>query len=189
MSQSPLARSTRRSLPAFAHAPSRLSKSTSTKSFRDSPDPLDEEDGSDSDSPAPNSSVRSAQGTPTGRFSKTASTSSSTQTQTQTPTQRHTPSRTYSSPHTPKIVYSPYAANSPHAGPSRSASIPFDMAANAKDARRRSIGRREDTPEVIGREASGSPAPVITAVKKGRKGIIRKKPLYKRSDPCSSASH
>lgn len=86
-------------------------------------------------------------------------------------------------------MHSPYAANSPHAGPSRSASIPFDMAANAKDARRRSIGRREETPEVIGRdgEASDSPAPV--PVKKGRKGIIRKKPLYKRSASCSSPPH
>ena len=198
MSQSPLARSTRRSLPAFAHPPSRLSKSTSSKNFRDSPEPIDEDEDSESevDSPAPalsksRVSVKSSQSTPTGlsRFSKTKSTSSSTSMQTQaqtqtpvqTPTQRHTPSRTYSSPHTPKIVYSPYATNSPHAGPSRSASIPFDMAASVKDARRKSIGRREETPGVMAREASGSPAPVM--VKKGRKGIIRKKPLHKRSVP------
>jgi hypothetical protein len=53
------------------------------------------------------------------------------------------------------------------------------MAANAKDARRRSIGRKEMTPEVVDRD--GSPALVAPVIKKGRKGIIRKKPLYKRS--------
>jgi len=182
MSQSPLARSTRRSLPAFAHPPSRLSKSTSTNNFRDSPEPLNDNDtdDSDEDSPPPTGSssgpIRSAQNTPTGgRYARTTS----TQTSTQTTTPRHTPSRTYSTPqHTPKIVYSPYATNSPHAGPSRSASIPFDMAASAKDARRKSIGRKELTPEV-GAGSEASPAPPVVK-KNGRKGIIRRKPLYKR---------
>jgi hypothetical protein len=137
MSQSPLARSTRKSLPAFAHPPSRLSKSTSIQNLSPSPSPP-------VPTPTPNS-------TPTNKPSyKNAST---------TPT-------------TPKILYSPYATSSPHAGPSRSASIPFDMAASARDARRKSLGpvNREDTPEVD----------EIVMVTKKRKGIMRKKPILTR---------
>jgi hypothetical protein len=138
MSQSPLARSTRKSLPAFAHPPSRLSKSTSIQNLSQSPSPV----------PTPNSTPNS---TPTNKPSyKNAST---------TPT-------------TPKILYSPYATSSPHAGPSRSASIPFDMAASARDARRKSLGpvHREETPEVD---------EIVTVTKK-RKGIMRKKPILTR---------
>lgn len=161
MSQSPLARSTRRSLPAFAHPPSRLSKSTSSHTLREDADE-DLPDGSPSPVPATSTPTN------TSRY-KNASSSTST-----------TPR--YGTPSTPKIVYSPYATASPHAGPSRSASIPFDMAASAQDVRRRSMSRKESTPDVgAGGDEEGSPAPTPLPVKKtSRKAIIRKKPLLSR---------
>jgi len=149
MSQSPLARSTRKSLPAFAHPPSRLSKSTSIHNFHDSPSP----------SPSPPVPV-------------------STPTSTPTPTAKTSYKNASTTPSTPKILYSPYATSSPHAGPSRSASIPFDMAASARDARRKSIGPqpgREISPDNEGDNEVIS----IPAMKK-RKGIMRKKHLFTR---------
>lgn len=141
MSQSPLARSTRKSLPAFAHPPSRLSKSTSIQNLSPSPSPSP---------PVPSSAPI------------------------QTPTNKPSYKNASTTPTTPKILYSPYATSSPHAGPSRSASIPFDMAASARDARRKSLGpvQREDTPDVEDKE--------VVMVTKKRKGIMRKKPLLTR---------
>lgn len=173
MSQSPLARSTRRSLPAFAHPPSRLSKSTSSHTLRED---ADESSGPNSPSPSPSpaAGTPAMSSTPTGT-PKYKHASSST-------TPRHGTPKTTT---TPKIVYSPYATASPHAGPSRSASIPFDMAASAKDVRRRSMSRKESTPDVGTRlEDAGSPAPTPASVpvsrKNGRKAIVRKKALSAR---------
>lgn len=164
MSQSPLARSTRKSLPAFAHPPSRLSKSTSIQNFHDSPSP----------SPSYSSSVLNSTSTPTP-----APTPNST------PTAKSSFKNVSTTPTTPKILYSPYATSSPHAGPSRSASIPFDMAASARDVRRKSLGpiQREDTPEVDQDEITvptTTTATITTTTTKKRKGIMRKKPLLTR---------
>ncbi|WVQ95248.1 hypothetical protein IAU59_002343 [Kwoniella sp. CBS 9459] len=150
MSQSPLARQTRKSLPAFAHPPSRLSKSTSSHQL-----------AQEVDSPSP-SPVHS---TPSSSATKLLNLS----TPTPTPS-RDTPTRYRnvgsSTPHTPKILYSPYATSTPPQGLSRSSSIPFDMAASAKAAKRYEEERRLSTPVVD------------TGVKKKR--FVRKKPIWQR---------
>ncbi|WVF67676.1 hypothetical protein IAT40_002435 [Kwoniella sp. CBS 6097] len=150
MSQSPLARQTRKSLPAFAHPPSRLSKSTSSHQL-----------SQEVDSPSPSP----AQSTPTSSSTKHLN----VHTPTPTPS-RETPTRYRnvgsSTPQTPKILYSPYATSTPPQGLSRSSSIPFDMAASAKAARRYEEDRRLSTPVVD------------TGVKKKR--FVRKKPLWQR---------
>jgi hypothetical protein len=168
MSQSPLARSTRKSLPAFAHPPSRLSKSTSIQNLRSNSEV-------DSPSPSPNPERHT---TPTNAKGRYKDVSSST-----TPVSTPTLTRTQSG--TPKIMYSPYATSSPHAGPSRSASIPFDMAASARDARRKSIGLvrdrdREETPNLGGVGDEGEEMSVKDSSNKRRKAIMRKKPLFTR---------
>lgn len=172
MSQSPLARSTRKSLPAFAHPPSRLSKSTSVQNFRNNNDSETESPSSTPERGATSNQTPISTPTPTptnasGRY-KDASSGTGT--------------GAGSRPSTPKIMYSPYATSSPHAGPSRSASIPFDMAASARDARRKSIGPvrdREDTPDVAD-QGVGEEVSVNTSSSKRRKAIMRKKPFFTR---------
>ncbi|ODN73146.1 hypothetical protein L202_07712 [Cryptococcus amylolentus CBS 6039] len=141
MSQSPLARSTRKSLPAFAHAPSKLGKS-SIKA-EDPPSPASPRPWSDRDStPSKGTPSKSSQSTP--RYRNAGSSTSS--------------------PHTPKIHYSPHALATPPQSMSKSASIPFDMAASAKAARRAEEEMRRTPMEQSGK----------------KKRFVRRKPLHER---------
>ncbi|KAK8854500.1 hypothetical protein IAR55_003239 [Kwoniella newhampshirensis] len=144
MSQSPLARSSRRPLHAFAHPPSRLSKSSSINDFND-------QDRIASPSPSTPGGSQSQPGkfsTPASRYRNVGSA---------TPNNVSTPSA--------KIHYSPYATSTPPQGLSRSSSIPFDMAASAKAARRA--------------EEEGKMTPLTdTGMKKKR--FVRRKPLWQR---------
>jgi len=113
MSQSPLARSTRRSLPAFAHTPSRLSKATSSRDIKQ----LDQDKSQPSPSLDQNGHI-----TPSKlEFSLR---------------QRHDYDSSSEHITTPKIHYSPFATSTPPGQLSRSSSIPFDMAASAKASRK-----------------------------------------------------
>ncbi|EIW68316.1 hypothetical protein TREMEDRAFT_71965 [Tremella mesenterica DSM 1558] len=134
MSQSPLARSTRRSLPAFAHTPSRLSKSTNVATVTPPHDSLLTPIKTEPSSLTPDHRYRGASSTPS----------------------------------TPKILYSPYATSSPHAGPSKSASIPFDMAASTKAARQTDSGTQ------VGVQY-GMATPGMK-----KKRFIRRKPIFQR---------
>ncbi|WWC71250.1 uncharacterized protein I206_105203 [Kwoniella pini CBS 10737] len=142
MSQSPLAR-TRRSLPAFSHAPSKLSKSHSSRELAEIESPLS---------------------TPSNKASTTS------QSHIQTPNGIDTPTRyrnaNTSTPLTPKIHYSPYALSTPPQGMSKSSSIPFDMAASAKAARRAEEDRRSSTP--------------IPDIQLKKKRFVRQKPIWQR---------
>ncbi|WVR09307.1 hypothetical protein IAU60_006372 [Kwoniella sp. DSM 27419] len=149
MSQSPLARSTRRSLPTFSHAPSRLSKSTSSHQL------IAEE--SPASSPSQSTPTHSVLGGDRSRLSTSPTK--------ETPV-RHRNATSSTTPHTPKVLYSPYATSTPPQGLSRSSSIPFDMAASAKAARRAEEERRNSTPVPD------------TAGKKKR--FVRRKPLLER---------
>nr|XP_019045051.1 hypothetical protein I302_06967 [Kwoniella bestiolae CBS 10118]OCF23981.1 hypothetical protein I302_06967 [Kwoniella bestiolae CBS 10118] len=142
MSQSPLARTTRRSLPAFSHAPSKLSKSHSSRELAEINEP-----------PA-SSSKQSSQST---------STSTSTQ---ETPTRHRPVNGNVATPNTPKLVFSPNALSTPPPSLSRSSSIPFDMAASAKAAKRAEEDRRLSTPSID----QG----------KMKKRFVRKKPILQR---------
>lgn len=160
MSQSPLARNTRRSLPAFSHTPSRLSHSTSRSDL---------------------ASLR--EDTPTNAGSSSGTSSSKSQTHshsTSTPTNaakndsvRYRSTGTATPPHTPKIVYSPYALSTPPSALSKSTSIPFDMAANAKAGLKanESGARRQSM------ATEGEPAPMEG---KGKKRFVRKKPFWQK---------
>ncbi|OXG16777.1 hypothetical protein J010_04737 [Cryptococcus neoformans] len=141
MSQSPLARSTRRSLPAFAQPPSKLSRSNVASEDPNSPSP----------SPLSFGSTR----TPLKKFA-TPSRESTTR-------YRNVGSSTNTPAATPIIHYSPYALSTPPQSLSKSASIPFDMAASAKAAR-----RAEEDVKLRGTESNS------------KKKLIRKKPLYQR---------
>ncbi|OCF35795.1 hypothetical protein I316_02288 [Kwoniella heveanensis BCC8398] len=159
MSQSPLARQTRKSLPAFAHPPSRLSKSTSSHQ-------LSQEVSSPSPSPT--------QSTPTSSASNYLNVSTPTPTPSRdTPTRHRNVGSSTST--TPKILYSPYATSTPPQGLSRSSSIPFDMAASAKAARRYEEERRLSTPVVD------------TGAKKKR--FVRKKPIWQRTASLPSTMY
>lgn len=114
MSQSPLARSTRRSLPAFAQPPSKLSRSNVASEDPNSPSP----------SPLSSGSTR----TPLKKFATPSRESTSRY--------RNVGSSTNTPAATPIIHYSPYALSTPPQSLSKSASIPFDRAASAKAARR-----------------------------------------------------
>ncbi|RSH85699.1 hypothetical protein EHS25_003840 [Saitozyma podzolica] len=145
MSQSPLARSTRRSLPAFAHPPSRLSKSHTT----DSLSPSSASSTPSKSTLTPSKSSRASFKTDNTPASSLRYRDASTSTLPRTPdvsSQVGTPTgnglgngdgrdRRDRTPHTP-IHYSPFATSTPDAGLSKSASIPFDMAGSAKAARR-----------------------------------------------------
>ncbi|KAI9634346.1 uncharacterized protein MKK02DRAFT_16844 [Dioszegia hungarica] len=135
MSQSPLQRSTRRSLPAFAHTPSRLSKPASSSDL------------------APR-----------------ASTSNSTSYATPPPARlqyneeanlRRTP-----------IYYSPQALSTPPAGLSKSASIPFDMAASAKAAR---TAAASSSTRDMGVDGDGGAGP-----SEKKKRFVRQKSIFQR---------
>ncbi|KAL0247445.1 hypothetical protein I308_104484 [Cryptococcus tetragattii IND107] len=138
MSQSPLARSTRRSLSAFAQQPSKLSKSNVASE--------------DPDSPSPSGSTR----TPLKKFATPSRESISRY--------RNVGSSTSTPVTTPIIHYSPYALSAPPQSLSKSASIPFDMAASAKAAR-----RAEQEVKLRGAESSTK-----------KKKFIRKKSLYQQ---------
>ncbi|KAE8542015.1 hypothetical protein D1P53_002192 [Cryptococcus gattii VGV] len=138
MSQSPLARSTRRSLSAFAQQPSKLSRSNVASE--------------DPDSPSPSGSTR----TPLKKFATPSRESISRY--------RNVGSSTSTPVTTPIIHYSPYALSTPPQSLSKSASIPFDMAASAKAAR-----RAEQEVKLRGAESSTK-----------KKKFIRKKSLYQQ---------
>ncbi|WVQ79567.1 hypothetical protein IAT38_001666 [Cryptococcus sp. DSM 104549] len=156
MSQSPLARSSRRSLHAFAHPPSKLSKSSSLPA-------TDDASPSSSPSPsapnAPNAPITSG----TAKFSPHTPTTTSSN-----PRYRNAGSST-STPVTPRIHYSPYAMATPPQSLSKSASIPFDMAASAKAARKAEEEARMKSPTPEGEGA----------VK--RKRFIRRKSFWQRT--------
>ena len=138
MSQSPLARSTRRPLPRFGPTASRLSKSTSSQDLADN-------HRSSSSSP-----IHDGHTTPSKLFASGLVTPR---------------------PQTPKITYSPYATSSPHAGLSKSTSIPFDMAASAKAARKMEQGKGKG---VVNAECGDTDPPLP------KKRFIRRKPLWER---------
>ncbi|WWC93236.1 hypothetical protein V866_000069 [Kwoniella sp. B9012] len=143
MSQSPLARTARRSLPAFSHAPSRLSKSHSSRDLAEI-----------NESPAP---------IPASSSSSKLSTPSQTQ---DTPIRHRTPNNNVSSPMTPKLLYANHALSTPPQSLSKSSSIPFDMAASARAAKRAEEDRRLSTPSLD----QG----------KMKKRFVRKKPILQR---------
>jgi hypothetical protein len=105
MSQSPLARSTRRTLPAFSHTPSRLAHATSRSDLA--------------------SLAAESPGTPSKSIVPAITTPKADSV-------RYRSAGTGTSPHTPKITYSPYALSTPPSALSKSTSLPFDMAANAQ---------------------------------------------------------
>ncbi|WWD19365.1 hypothetical protein CI109_103824 [Kwoniella shandongensis] len=150
MSQSPLARSSRRSLHAFAHPPSKLSKSSSLRDFAQE----DDNDSSNNSSPTKFS-------TPTRQSNDANSNGNST------PRYRNVGSSA-NTPITPKIHYSPYATSTPPQGLSRSSSIPFDMAASAKAARRAEEEGR-NTPVTLGMDIGSK-----------KKRFVRRKPIWQR---------
>ncbi|OCF57787.1 hypothetical protein L486_05252 [Kwoniella mangroviensis CBS 10435] len=151
MSQSPLARTARRSLPAFSHAPSRLSKSHSSRDLAEI---------NESPAPAP---------IPTSSSSSRLSTLSQTQ---DTPVRHRTPNNNnnnnnnVSSPMTPKLLYATHALSTPPQSLSKSSSIPFDMAASARAAKRAEEDRRLSTPSIDHARS--------------RKRFVRKKPIFQR---------
>lgn len=138
MSQSPLARSTRRSLSAFTQQPSKLSKSNVASE--------------DPDSPSPSGSTR----TSLKKFATPSRESISRY--------RNVGSSTSTPVTTPIIHYSPYALSTPPQSLSKSASIPFDMAASAKAAR-----RAEQEVKLRGAESSAK-----------KKKFIRRKSLHQQ---------
>ncbi|KAK1921037.1 hypothetical protein DB88DRAFT_501993 [Papiliotrema laurentii] len=141
MSQSPLARTTRRNLPAFSRTPSRLSHSTSRSDLGSTS--TSPEKPSPPTTPTPSTSLSTSVEHVTPRRSESRSRYKSTGTSTGV-----TPVRTGASPHTPVIHYSPYATSTPPGALSKSTSIPFDMAASAKAARKaeEEARRRDSTP-------------------------------------------
>jgi hypothetical protein len=168
MSQSPLQRSTRRSLTAFAHPPSRLSKATSSTelssiSRRQSRFAAtgEEEDEDPATSPTVSRTTDSRGASrPRASNSSYATPPPAKLRYDEEPAQRHTP-----------IYYSPQATSTPPAGLSRSASIPFDMAASAKAGRTaKPAGGSRDMS--AGDDASG------TSTKKSR--YVRKKSIFQR---------
>lgn len=136
MSQSPLQRSTRRSLPAFAHPPSRLSKATSSHDLSpstsrrqsrliDTEEVTDEDVDEEPERPVATTSRPTSIARPRPSNPSFATPPPAPRLKyDEEPHQRRTP-----------IYYSPQAASTPPAGLSKSASIPFDMAASAKAAR------------------------------------------------------
>ncbi|WRT68723.1 uncharacterized protein IL334_005703 [Kwoniella shivajii] len=150
MSQSPLARTARRSLPAFAHPPSKLSKAHSSRDLAEDDSPI----STPSHTPAASSS-RQSLATPSR----------------ETPTKYRNANT--STPLTPKIHYSPYALSTPPQGMSRSSSIPFDMAASAKAARRAEDNSRSSTP--------------VPDTQSKKKRFVRKKALWQRISSIPSS--
>ncbi|WWC90378.1 uncharacterized protein L201_005311 [Kwoniella dendrophila CBS 6074] len=148
MSQSPLARTTRKSLPAFSHAPSKLSKSHSSRELAEIDSPISTPSSSSTNSKPLLSTP--LQETPV-KYRNVAITS--------------TPN--HGTPITPKLHYSPYALSTPPQGISKSSSIPFDMVASAKAAKRAEEDRRSSTP-----------IPSSSIIQKKR--YIRKKPIWQR---------
>jgi hypothetical protein len=177
MSQSPLQRSSRRSLTAFAHPPSRLSKATSSNDLASSSrrqskivedDPSDEEgEGDEAEPPA---EVRSAPKPRTSIARPRPSTSSGAYA-----TPPPAPRLRYEEDPTPRrtpIYYSPQATSTPPAGLSKSASIPFDMAASAKAAR---VAKVSPVTRDVG---SGGGVGGGRSTKKAR--YVRKKSIFQR---------
>lgn len=176
MSQSPLQRSSRRSLTAFAHPPSRLSKATSSNELSSSSrrqskiaedqDELSGEDDQDEipaeirSSPKPRTSIaRPRQSTSSGAYA----------------TPPPAPRLRYEEDPTPRrtpIYYSPQATSTPPAGLSKSASIPFDMAASAKAARAAKVSPVTRDAGVGGDIGGGQSA------RKAR--FVRKKSVFQR---------
>lgn len=183
MSGSP-SRLTRRSLPAsaFSHTPSKLSKSHSSLA-------LASEDTQEGDNETLPDHVGSAPGAGraaagSGRLTKLNGraptsaprhTSASAQTSSSDDADPavHTPLRhralALGTPSTPKLTYSPNATDVPPPSLSKSASIPFDMAASARAAR------------VAQQERSESSSSLNTVGTGKKKRFIRKKPLLERS--------
>ena len=135
MSQSPLARSSRRPLPRFAPTPSQLFKTTSSQEV---------DHASSSTSPLQNGYI-----TPSKSSRDTTGTSS-----------------------TPKLHYSPYANSSPHGGLSKSTSIPFDMAASARAARK--------TEQDKARGSSNGDGEYVEIPVTKKKRFVRRRSLWER---------
>lgn len=155
MSQSSLERATRRSLPSFSHTPSKLSHTPSKLANSTSRNDL-----SSLTVTPPSSSRRSSNATPTDNSLSTPDKS--------TPTRyRSAGTTTGQSPHTPRIHYSPHATSTPREALSRSSSIPFDMAASAKAARK----AQEET-----RMRGSDPVPIASKAKR----LVRRKSLWQR---------
>ncbi|ORX38230.1 hypothetical protein BD324DRAFT_344191 [Kockovaella imperatae] len=171
MKRSPSLRKSRRGLAPFAPTPSRLSHSTSAHELRNRHN-LDDDEEADEDEVEklkPQDEPRTDQGIQTGSF-KFSQGSSAQQT---TPGRFSTPIRNRSigtgglpaSPRTPEIHYSPFATSTPPSGLSKSTSVPFDMAANDKAARRLDVELRQK------KEITPTPR---------KKRFVRRKPLLER---------
>ena len=160
MSQAPLARPTRRNPSAFTHTPSKLSHSTSRQDLKDRHEHHQDQDGDPTPSPTPSAQFNQifthTHLTPSKPESSVRHRNRGTNTTSPGP---HTPS-------TPKIHYSPYATSTPPGALSKSTSIPFDMVASAKAAR-----RAEEEIKLRGREATPGTK---------RKRFVRRKPLWQR---------
>lgn len=158
MSQSPLARTTRRgTLPTFAHTPSKLSKSTTTENLLEtSPSPT-KANGAVYSKDSYKTPVR-----PNNRRASLDKTPAYASTSTQ-----HTP-------HTP-IHYSPYATSTPPAALSKSSSVPFDMAGSARAARHADEERRR----TMSTPGPSSDSPSVNASSK-KKRFVRRKSLAEK---------
>lgn len=159
MSQSPLARQSRKSLSAFSRAPSQLSKGTTRGDLLDSPSPST---GSSSSSPPSEKKTQTEDAALQNAFA----------TPTRKPRFRHSTigvgSSTPRTPLTPtRIIYSPYAT--PPAPLSKSSSIPFDMATNLRAAAKAEENKRMRS------SLGGAETP-----KDKKKRFVRQKSLWKR---------
>jgi hypothetical protein len=189
MSQSPLQRSARRPLQAFAHVPSRLSKAPSTPDLANTDQASPSAGRASIASPSSSKSLGKAResyvsaGTSTDASTAAHDTAdadtpkyprSRTHGDFSTPVRRDTPIR-YEGHHTP-IRYSPHALATPPPGMSKSASTPFDMVASAKAARMASERKALD---------EGSDAAVHGGLDRRReprksRGFVRQKSFYQR---------
>lgn len=173
MSQSPLARTARRTLPAFSRTPSRLSHSTSRQDLST----LEAEDDSPSPSPVPLSkpsrSTSRRQSTPASpavsRYKNSSTSTQDDDMEGDEPGPSTPKTLGPSTPHTPKILYSPYATSTPPSALSKSTSIPFDMAASLRAGRKAEEEARSRTPETE-----------VSKEVKRKKRFVRKRPLYQR---------
>ena len=152
MSQSPLARSTRRTLPAFSHTPSRLAQATSRSDLATLATDSPESSPSSSPTHTPSHVTPPALITP------------------KVESVRYRSAGTGTSPHTPKITYSPYALSTPPSALSKSTSIPFDMAANAQAGL-----KAQDSARRKSRDSSIDSGPVPE-----KKRFVRKKPFWQK---------
>ncbi|KAL1407776.1 hypothetical protein Q8F55_007210 [Vanrija albida] len=194
MSQSPLAPTRgRKSLSAFARAPSQLSRSHSTRDLEESPEPaspspltpsksenrekrrdstvFDRRESSRRDSNVFDRRESNVFATPKQREASPSKYKSAGVGGDSTPLTQgiptgflHTPTRTPA-----RLIYSPFAHTSP-TSISKSSSIPFDMAANARQGKKAEVEAKL--------RAAAAEADVVPKTSKQR--LVRRKSMFKR---------